>query len=72
MSRENIDQNEGSLLEAIDRLHKEDRCFYRRLVYQEKRFNVELVREINYLLKTHYEKNENLRSRGRGWRMSWA
>jgi hypothetical protein len=53
MSPENIDQNEGSLLEAIDQLHKEDRCFYWRLVYQEKRFNAELAREINYLLKTH-------------------
>jgi len=56
MSPENIDQNEGSLLEAINHLHKEDRCFYWRLVYQEKRFNAELVREINYLLKAHYEK----------------
>jgi hypothetical protein len=50
MNQENIDQAGGSLLKAIDGLHRDDCVFYWRMVYQDKRFNAELVREINLLM----------------------
>jgi hypothetical protein len=50
MSQEKIDRDGGSLLKAIDKLHEEDRVFYWRLVYQDKKFAAELRGQINYLL----------------------
>jgi hypothetical protein len=63
MSQDDINRGGESLLKAIDNLHEEDRVFYWRLVYQDKQWNTELVREINRLMVDADGKNRDSRYR---------